>query len=85
MSATTVYSTATGSKSVYDALPLELKYELGLGTTPAAQAEEQSFEEYYEWCFVCSRPTDHRGEHDDLVEAGKAEYASDSGCVYLIR
>lgn len=29
------------------------------------------------YCFICSRPTDHRGEHDDLVEAGLAEYHED--------
>ncbi len=32
---------------------------------------------YYDdepFCFVCSRPTDHVAEHDDLVEKGKAMY-----------
>ena len=31
-------------------------------------------------CFVCSRHTDHLGEHEALVEAGLAEYA-DGGTV----
>lgn len=26
------------------------------------------------YCFVCLRPTDHVGDHDDLVAAGKASY-----------
>lgn len=29
------------------------------------------------YCFICSRCTDHWGEHDDLVEAGLAEYHED--------
>lgn len=29
---------------------------------------------YSEWCSVCSRATDHTGEHDGLVEAGMAVY-----------
>lgn len=35
-------------------------------------ADESDF--YDEWCFVCSRATDHRGEHDDLVASGRAHY-----------
>lgn len=27
-----------------------------------------------DWCGVCSRATDHTGEHDELVEAGLASY-----------
>lgn len=34
------------------------------------------------WCYVCNRPTDHRAEHDDLVEQGKARYDDDFGNVY---
>lgn len=34
-------------------------------------------------CFVCGRHTDHWGEHDDLVEAGKARY-EDNGSVYPV-
>lgn len=41
-------------------------------------------EDYYEFCFVCSRPTDHRAEHDDLVEAGRARYDEHNGVVHLI-
>lgn len=26
------------------------------------------------YCFICSRCTDHIGEHEDLVAAGLAEY-----------
>jgi hypothetical protein len=33
-------------------------------------------------CFVCGRHTDHFGEHDDLVDAGKAVYYDD-GSVHL--
>lgn len=36
-----------------------------------------------DWCYVCSRPTDHRAEHDDLVEEGKARYDEDFGLVYF--
>lgn len=32
-------------------------------------------------CFVCSRHTDHAGEHDDQVERGEAFYGRD-GSVY---
>lgn len=35
-------------------------------------------------CFVCSRHTDHWGEHDDLVDAGLATYGPD-GSVYPTR
>lgn len=34
------------------------------------------------FCFVCSRCTDHFGEHDALVEAGLAAYDTESGSVY---
>lgn len=33
------------------------------------------------FCFVCGRCTDHWGEHDDLVEAGMAEYKRDGSVV----
>ena len=35
------------------------------------------------FCFVCGRCTDHWGEHDDLVEAGKAEYRDDGTVIAL--
>jgi len=28
------------------------------------------------FCFVCNRCTDHVGEHDDLLDAGLAEYVA---------
>ena len=34
-----------------------------------------------DFCFVCNRPTDHRAEHDDLVEAGLASYDPEEGIV----
>lgn len=36
--------------------------------------EVAASQEHY--CFVCWRPTDHVGDHDDLVAAGKASYDS---------
>lgn len=33
------------------------------------------------FCFVCGRCTDHWGEHDDLVEAGMADYKLDGSVV----
>jgi len=32
-------------------------------------------------CFVCSRHTDHAGEHDALVAYGLAEYEADGSVV----
>jgi len=32
--------------------------------------------DYEPYCFVCNRSTDHFAEHDDLVEAGLAEYVN---------
>lgn len=32
----------------------------------------------FPYCFVCSRPTDHVGEHDALVAAGMAAYSKAS-------
>lgn len=42
-----------------------------LNGEPLVVEEEVEWQEY---CFVCRRCTDHVGEHDDLVEAGLAEY-----------
>ena len=36
---------------------------------------------YDSYCFVCSRCTDHVGEHEALVEAGLAMYEVESGTV----
>lgn len=81
MTNSTVYSTTSGEKSPsFEELSLELRYELGLPTEESSREDD-----YYpydpadyldEWCFVCSRPTDHRGEHDDLVDQGLASYDS---------
>jgi hypothetical protein len=30
------------------------------------------------YCFLCSRCTDHSGEHDALVDEGLAEYETDA-------
>lgn len=40
------------------------------------EVEEFPVEEQWEtpFCFICGRVTDHFAEHDDLVEAGLAEY-----------
>lgn len=58
------------------------------GTTTTDLREEEVFlpeaeVEYEEtpYCLVCGRCTDHWGEHDDLVEAGLAEYRSDGSVV----
>lgn len=67
-----VYSTTTGVESTFGELSEELLSELGLNTP----------KDDYEFCFVCSRATDHRGEHDDLVEAGKARYDEIDAMVY---
>lgn len=56
------------------------------GRTTTDLREEEVFDlapaEEYDpaFCFVCGRCTDHWGEHDDLVEAGLAEYR-DNGSV----
>ena len=83
---TTVYSTSTDSKPVFEDLDPELRYELGLPSDSELDFPIYNESDYYdEWCFVCSRPTDHRGEHDDLVEQGKASYDRTSGTVFSIR
>lgn len=53
-------------------------------TTSTGDTQEVAMEDYYEFCFVCGRPTDHRAEHDDLVEAGRARYDEHNGVVDLI-
>jgi hypothetical protein len=86
MTNSTVYSTATGEKTPeFEELSLELRYELGLPTEESSRDYDPFYDEsdyYDEWCFVCSRPTDHRGEHDDLVAEGRAKYDSRLGMVY---
>lgn len=51
-------------------------------TTSTGDAPAVTLDAYDEWCYVCSRPTDHRAEHDDLVEEGKARYDEIDGFVY---
>ena len=59
-----------------------------LEEAPAIPANALTFEDpYYEmndWCAVCSRSTDHRGEHDDLKEAGLVQYHAFYGYVGLV-
>lgn len=85
--ATTVYSTSTTEGASFSELSSALRAELGI-----AEEERDGFNPFYdesdyydEWCFVCKRPTDHRGEHDDLVEQGLASYDRFSGTVYSLR
>lgn len=77
--ATNIYSTSTDGAPIVGDLDSDLRYELGFSSeeleSPASFYDESDF--YNEWCFVCSRPTDHRGEHDDLVEQGLASYGVD--------
>ncbi len=83
---TTLYSTATGTTPVIADLSDELRYDLDLyaGVDADFPAGDDS-DYYFEYCFVCSRATDHRGEHDDLVEAGHATYSLTDGVVYFSR
>lgn len=37
--------------------------------------------DYNPFCFVCSRPTDHIAEHDELLEVGMVEYDDETGHV----
>lgn len=85
--ATIAYSTTTAEKPVLGEISTDLLYELGL-----QEASEPDFDPswaesdlYDEWCFVCSRPTDHRGEHDDLVAQGLASYDPKLPMVYSER
>lgn len=77
--ATNIYSTSTGGAPLVGDLDPDLLNELGFRSEelerPDSFYDESDF--YNEWCFVCSRPTDHRGEHDDLVEQGLASYGVD--------
>lgn len=85
---TTVYSTSTTEGTSFEALPSELRIELGLPSTEASDGYDPLWDEadlYDEWCYVCSRPTDHRAEHDDLVERGLASYDREFGIVYSTR
>lgn len=60
-----------------------LAYTSTTGDAPKVEArwDDTFIDEAH--CFVCGRHTDHWGEHDDLVEQGKARY-EDNGSVYLV-
>lgn len=76
--ATPVYSTSTESEAVFEALSAELTEELELNLLGEDSSD-------WEFCFVCSRATDHRAEHDDLLEQGLVRYgAGFDGSVYLV-
>ena len=51
-------------------------YSTRTGDSPRPALRSQSWAAWddEEYCFVCSRCTDHVGEHDDLIETGVAEY-----------
>ena len=69
--ATLVYSTTTGADPVFhDGFAEDLAAFDGAYVDPAEQ-------EWPAFCFVCSRVTEHAGEHDDLVAAGLVTYAED--------
>jgi len=75
--ATTVYSTSTNGEVDFSNLDEDLSLDLDLVEPDYSQYDRHLYDEsdfYNEWCFICSRPTDHRGEHDDLVEQGLASY-----------
>lgn len=61
-----VYTTSTGSQPVDHREP------------EAAPIRDYDDPWDVPFCFVCSRCTDHVGEHDDLVEAGRAYYDGDN-------
>ena len=65
---TLAYSSSTDAGTTYLAPEF--------GTTPAVESYDDMRGSY---CFVCSRCTDHVGEHEELVAAGMAEY--DGGSV----
>lgn len=76
-----VYSTSTTGGNRIGALSADAVYELGLDQSSEYRSVAD-MDSYYEYCFVCSRATDHRAEHDELVQEGKAKYATDVGVVY---
>lgn len=78
---TILYSTSTGTGSSYGELTEELAEQVQL----FSENYRTDFDEadlYDSWCYVCSRPTDHRGEHDDLVVEGRARYDERFEIVY---
>lgn len=77
-SSNVVYSTSTDETPSFEGLSEELQFDLILSDA-AIEAEEDAWGDF---CFVCFRSTDHRGEHDDLVDEGKASYDPKRGYVY---
>lgn len=53
-------------------------YTTSTGGVPAVEVEF----DVDPWCYACNRPTDHRAEHDELVEAGLARYDEHNGVVH---
>lgn len=85
LASTTVYSTSTGEANPFIALTTELENELGIHRGEISPEDEYipyDMADYIEFCFVCSRATDHRGEHDDLVEQGLAVYSRNTAEVF---
>jgi hypothetical protein len=77
---TPFYTSETGKGgSIAEDLSADLLSTLGFSAEQLTSEEDAFLEE---WCHVCGRPTDHRGEHDDLVEANLAAYSSTEGVVY---
>lgn len=76
MSTTPAYTATTGQTPVI-AEQYKTDPEVGMVTAGSEWDPEP-------YCFVCSRPTDHVAEHDDLVAAGQAEY-QDDGTVLDLR
>lgn len=84
----TVYSTSTGEDAPFIDLPSEVQDELELDRL---QRDSDQYDPWVditdyltEYCFVCLRATDHRGEHDDLVEQGLATYSRNTAEVHRV-
>lgn len=85
LASNTVYSTSTGEANPFISLPVELETELGIyrdEVSPEGEYTPYDMADYIEYCFVCGRCTDHRGEHDDLVEQGLAVYSRNTAEVF---
>lgn len=83
-SSTTVYSTSSTGEVNFSNLDEELSLDLDLVEPDYSHYDRHLYDEsdpYEEWCFVCSRATDHRGEHDDLVEQGLASYGRGNNAI----
>ncbi len=68
------------------ALAPRVAYSTKTGDAPRVERPELEQPAYVEeYCFVCSRPTDHVGEHDEFVARGVAEYEVSARCWYVIK